>query len=248
MKKPLSQSFSQVLIADMYRDILMQFSTTQCLRYQPINKRFSMWRKVFLNIDNTNLQNQYSKSRENSSFNSFAQINNSLCNLITAKSDKCNNLNRECLNIFNVDSVTGKTQAERWPSDTRYHYDNIKRVRPNDTTKSNGSDKLNRTLSINDLLKKPRVYLTELYNEKQRERLKTLSKEEKKKNQCKMCNIYFHRAENCMFKTKFWDCYRFGHSNQKCTEVKISSISINRITAPTEVSNTQSHSLLDANP
>lgn len=120
-------------------------------------------------------------------------------------------------------------------------------IRLNDNTKSNTSDKANRTLFINDLLKKWCVHLSDLFNEKQREKLRTLSKDEKKKNQCKTCGIYFHRTENCMFKTQFcYNGFRFGHSNQTYTE-GVSYISINSIRSLPKANNTRSLSIFDVN-
>lgn len=103
----------------------------------------------------------------------------------------------------------GSTSNKRAANDN-YRHNSAKRSKQNETTE-------HKTLPVAELLKKSRVHLSELYNNQQRERFKTMSQEEKRKNQCATCNTYFHRAENCMFKTPFcYNCFRFGHSRQNC--------------------------------
>lgn len=104
------------------------------------------------------------------------------------------------------------------------------------------------TLPVTDLLKKPRVYLSDLYNERQREKLSGMSKEEKKKNQCETCNTYFHRSTNCMFKTPLcYNCFKFGHATRKCTAGNFLDCSINNMNIDSfKDENIQSRNILDA--
>lgn len=136
----------------------------------------------------------------------------------TAKTNECNISSLELdSKMFNSDSVTGKTYAEKRRSENS-STNNSKRPRLNETYKSTNS----RTLSAEELLKKSRIRLTDLYNEKQIERMRSMSKEEKKKYQClshaahiftrrKIARIRFPYANK-------YNCFRFGHASRTCKE------------------------------
>jgi hypothetical protein len=153
--------------------------------------------------------------------------------------------------FLNIDNSNFKLQfrkqvSERRPLDATSESVPLKRPRF-DYTRTTQTEKP-RTLAVGELLKKERIHLSELYNEKQRDRLRSMPKDDKRKNQCKKCGTYFHRAENCMFKTPFcYNCYRFGHSHQNCTKGKDSKFFLNNVNFSAPVESSLSKSIFDAN-
>lgn len=61
--------------------------------------------------------------------------------------------------------------------------------------------------------------LSEKYTTKQREQLKNMSAEERKKLQCTKCSDYFHKADECPHPGRLcFNCFFYGHEKTECNE------------------------------